>query len=111
MLRRKPGRNSCLSCMGVNSRIGLLIGQIRSSSGGMLIIYDLDVLSCSLIAWCSRYPDIYIPAHSMLNVFASEPCSAPPKRNPFFTPVPSRPPETISIRSISSSHPADVARK
>ena len=65
----------------------------------------------------------HIPAHSTLNVLIltsflslSPPALAPagcspPTNHPFLTPVPSRPPPTISIRSISSSQSTLTARK
>lgn len=56
----------------------------------------------------------YMAAHSTLNVrilSLSGVVSRPPNKNPFFTPVPSLPPPTISIRSIPSSQSTPVARK
>lgn len=65
--------------------------------------------------WDSR--TVHMPAHSTLKVLtlpsASGFCafSSPPRRNPFFTPVPRRPPTMMFIKSISSSHSAETTKK
>lgn len=60
----------------------------------------------------SNTTEIYMPAHSMLKHLTRPSLSScPPSNQAFFTPVPNRPPPTMSMRSISSSQSTLTARK
>ena len=117
---RFNARKAAFLCSRLNMTLGVSSLQCIATSPGSssspaltkhLLRHHLDKAPRNLSRDYSVPQPPHIPPHSTQKVLTLPLSSSPPSRYPFLTPVPSRPPVTISIRSISSSQSYPTPRK